>query len=150
MLTEALVALATTASTTLAAAMATDAWQLARSKFAKLLSRGNAEQQTSLEAQLDRNEMAVRQADAPDQTRLMLAPSWHIELTTLLAAHPEAAAELAELVDQIRAALPAQQQQWISVVQNVTASGTGAVAAGAIFGNVTQHVPERDRPSGET
>jgi anti-sigma factor RsiW len=140
MLTEALVALASTAGTTLVGAMATDAWQTARTGITRLFGRGSEARRADIEAQLDRNEAAVRQSERPDQIRQMLAPGWQVELQGLLEQSPEAEPELRELVGQIQQALPAAQRAWVqNIVQNVTASASGAFAAGAIGGNVNYY-----------
>jgi len=76
----------------------------------------------------------VEQADASerDAVRERLLPFWQTRLTDLLDEDPDTADLLRRLRDELRAQLPAPQQQW---VQNVIASGQGA-AYGAQGGNV--------------
>jgi|GEM_PF-1759830 hypothetical protein len=141
MLKDALAALANSAATTLAAAMATDAWQTARDGIVRLFGR-DRNRQVALRTRLDEHNDSVSTAQDAAGQRERLIPAWQVDFELLLAQHPEAAQPLAELVEQVRGRLTAAQQAWISahtIVQNITASGPGAVAGGAIAGNVIFH-----------
>ena len=48
-----------------------------------------------------------------DQAREDLLPTWRRRLADYLTQDPEAAQELRELVEQVQAKLPAQQQAWM-------------------------------------
>jgi hypothetical protein len=155
LLEETLVALASTAGTTLVAAMATEAWQGARNGIAGLFGRAGTSRQATIEAQLDGHAELVAGADAheADQVRQELAPVWRRQLERLLADDGGAAAELEALVAQVQRALPAAQQAWAhTVIQNITASGVGSVAAGTIgTGSVIYHTtaPRPADPAGD-
>ncbi|MHA4820152.1 hypothetical protein ACXZ65_38040 [Streptomyces aculeolatus] len=113
MLTEALAALAASGGTALVGAMATDAWQATRNSTARLFGRQGSERQAAIEAQLDGNVVLVERAGDPDLARQGLVSLWQMELIRLLEEHPEAEAELQELIAHVRDALPATQQQWV-------------------------------------
>ncbi|MER7775802.1 hypothetical protein ABTZ21_12415 [Streptomyces sp. NPDC096191] len=113
MLTEALAALAASGGTALVGAMATDAWQTARDRTARLFGRQGAQRQTAIEAQLDGNVILVERADDPDLARQALVPLWQMELNRLLEEHPGSEAELQELIAHVRDDLPAPQQRWV-------------------------------------
>jgi hypothetical protein len=119
----------------LVAAMATGAFQAARSGIGRLFGRLGRERQTAVEAQLDDEETLVAQADSAgrDEVREALVPAWGLKLARLLKDQPAAEQELRELLAQIQAVLPNSQQQW---VQNIIASGSGSSAYGTMFGDV--------------
>ncbi|GAA2309421.1 hypothetical protein OKJ48_17070 [Streptomyces kunmingensis] len=121
--------------TTVVAAMATDSWSVARSGVARLFGRRGADQQASIEAQLDNNAALVARADDAERIRRTLLPVWSLELEALLDQHPEAERELRELIDEIQARLPAAEG---ASVQHNTATGGGQVFA-AQGGNVIVH-----------
>jgi hypothetical protein len=135
--------LAGAGGTALVGAMATDAWQVARSGVARLFGRGGPARQVGIEAQLDSNAVLVAQAEDPEAVRQSLVAVWRLELEGLLRRYPEAEAELRALVRQVREALPAPQQTWVQTniardqaVQNIVQHGTLHVHPGA------------DRPTG--
>lgn len=119
----------------LVAAMATGAFQAARSGIGRLFGRLGQERQTAVEAQLDDQEDLVAQADSAgrDEVRKALAPVWGLKLARLLKDQPAAEHELRELLAHIQTTLPNAEQQW---VQNIIASGAGSSAYGAMFGDV--------------
>jgi LmbE family N-acetylglucosaminyl deacetylase len=128
-------ALAMTGATTVVAAMATDAWQAARSGTVRLFDRSDASQQADIKAQLDSTADLVRRAPDAGRARQGLVPVWQLRLEELLGQYPEAAAELEDLVRQVRTTLPAAQQHW---VQTNVARDNGQVFA-ALGGNVVVH-----------
>jgi hypothetical protein len=145
MLDAALAALATSGATTLAAAMATDAWQTARDGILRLFGRDSSSQ-AALRTRLDAHNESVSVSQDSTGQRERLVPAWQVDLELLLAQHPEAAQPMADLLQQVRGQLSAAQRAWLSahtVVQDITASGPGAVAGGAIGGNVIFY---RDAP----
>jgi hypothetical protein len=130
--------LAEVGGTALVGAMATDAWQVARSGVARLFGRGGVARQAGIEAQLDSNAVLVAQAEDPEAIRQSLVGVWRLELEGLLRRYPEAEAELRALVAQVRKALPAPQQRWVQTniareqaVQNIVQHGTLHVYPGA-------------------
>lgn len=131
MLAEALAALAGVGGTAVVGAMATDAWQATRSQVARLFRRGGRNRQAVVEAQLDHHAALVERSGDPDQARQSLAGLWSLELQELLAEHPDAAEELQEVIEQVRAQLPARQQAWVQTniardqaTQNIVQHGT--------------------------
>ncbi|MFJ9621492.1 hypothetical protein [Streptomyces sp. NPDC101181] len=144
---ESLAAVAAAASTTLVAAMATDAWGAARSGLVQLFRRDEEPEQGALVTLLESEAALVARAGDPEAARRQLAPAWQLRLAQFLQAHPEVADELRELTRRLQEELPAQQRQW---VQHVEAHDHGQ-AFGAQGGNVIIHQeggPGRgDRPA---
>jgi hypothetical protein len=120
---EEIAALAAAGGATLVGAMATDAWEAARSGVARLLSRNDRRRAEVVEAQLEEDAALVRGAgEDGDQVREELAPAWGRRLAAVLQENPGAADELRVLVERLRAEVPPQQQAWI---QHVTATQGG-------------------------
>lgn len=136
--TDLLMQLATSGATTLIGAAATDVWQQAREGFARLFARGDEEKETLAVRRLDALAAAVEQAPAsdPEDVRQKLLTQWQTRLIDLIEEQPDTAEALRSLRDDLQAKLPPAQQQW---VQNVTATATGAVAQGVMFGNIINH-----------
>lgn len=131
MLSEALSGLAAAGGTALMGAAATDAWHSVRARFARLLGQGAPPlEQVELE-RLDRGAADVESAPEHDRdtVRRHLERRWTDRLEVLLEEHPETAAELRALIDEVSAGLPHTTQTW---VQNNVAQ------AGAVQ-NITQH-----------
>lgn len=100
MLSEALAALAAAGGTALVSAMATDGWTSAKQGFARLLGRGQPEQQEVAERRLERSrqELAVRSGTELEQARIEQEAAWRLRLSDLLEDDPAAEAELRALV----------------------------------------------------
>lgn len=100
--------LAAAGSTALVDAAATDAWQTARTGFARLLGRGNHRTELSVATRLDG--MAAQLEQQPDHeregARQELVIGWTARLRDFLEDNPEVAAELRELIDRVRVGLP--------------------------------------------
>ena len=142
MVAETLTALATTGANTLVAAMATDAWQVAKSGVVRLFRRVDREQQAGIEEQLNRNAVRVEQAEDGNSARQRLAPGWQLELESLLAEDPDAADELQALITEIQKQLPPVQQAWVQT--NIARDHSTLFAAQG--GNVIVHQAPPDRP----
>ncbi|MFC6020658.1 hypothetical protein ACFP2T_31355 [Plantactinospora solaniradicis] len=139
--------LVTGAATAFVAAMATSGWQTAYQGIVALFQRfATREQADAAQRALTENAAQVGDAVDQDRSRQRLRGGWEQRLEELLVAHPEARDALGELVADIQRGLPAAQQQW---VQTVVASASGAIAAGAIHGNVIIHRPGHDSPAGD-
>ncbi|MGH3692698.1 MAG: hypothetical protein ACRDRX_01615 [Pseudonocardiaceae bacterium] len=128
MLTEALAALAASGGTALVAAAATDAWQSARTGFARLVTAGGWRHEL-VESRLDQTATEVERAAEPDVARERLLPVWQLRLSDLLEELPELAEDLRELTDRVQAQLPAAQQEWVQARFEVHA-GRDAYTAG--------------------
>lgn len=133
-------------------AAATDVWQVARAGFVRLFGRGDRARKAVAERRLDALAAEVEKAPPAqrDEVRQRLLPTWQTRLTDLLEDDPATADALRVLCDQLRARLPAPQQQW---VQSITASAPGATAQGVMFGNIINHphppTKPDDRAAGE-
>ena len=154
MLAENLMALASLAGRTLVAAAATDAWEAARRRFARLLGRGDPRQTQVAERRLDDTSRELVGASGADleQARSALQAQWAMRLADLLDEDPGAAATLRALVEEIQAALPAglvsAEDHSLAAGRdlNITASD-GGIAAGVIHsrtavGHLEYHRPE--------
>ncbi|MFE9795437.1 hypothetical protein ACFYRL_27310 [Streptomyces goshikiensis] len=145
MLEAALAALAMTGATTIVGAMATTAWENTRAGTHRMFRRAGATEaeQTALLTLLDADAELVDGAAADEDSgavRADLAPSWNRRLTALLRDHPEAAADLRELLASAHGS--GNSTSW---VQNVTVSGHGH-AYPVQGGNIVIHTagPEPD------
>jgi hypothetical protein len=143
MAAETLAALATTGANTLVGAMATDAWQAAKGGVVRLFRRSGGEQQAAIEEQLSRNAIRVEQAQDANSARQRLAPSWQLELESLLAEDPDAAEELTALIAEIQKQLPPAEQVW---VQTNIARDQGTLFA-VQGGNMVVHQTASPDPS---
>jgi hypothetical protein len=96
MLAEPLAALVNAGATALIGAIATDAWQVARTGFVRLFGRGGDGRGAAIAAQLDEDAGMVARVGTEDidQVRQELLPVWRRRLAQLLADHPDAEAEL--------------------------------------------------------
>ena len=154
MLEETLMALAALAGNTVVAAATTDAWEAARKGFARLLGRGNSEQEQLAERRLSDTRQQLTGAEGADleQARAVLAERWAGRLADLLEEHPGAEADLRALVQQIQAQLPARMvsaaDHAVAAGRDVTIKATGGgVAAGIIHGNVAPPDPTWQGPA---
>jgi hypothetical protein len=142
-LVAALLALATVAGNTIVAAATTDAWEAARRKVARLLSRGDPKKEQLADKRLEetRQQLAGVSGQELEQAQADLGRVWQVRLADLLEEDPGTEAELRALVEEIRAQLPAVA---VSAADhsiaaggdiNISASG-GGIAAGVIHGDV--------------
>jgi hypothetical protein len=128
------------AGQTIVAAVATDAWDLAKRGFARLLGRGDPKKEQLTEQRLEETRQQLAGTDS-DQARAAQAVAWKTRLEVLLDEGPGAETELRALVQQIQAQLPAgvvsAADHSVAAGRdvNITASG-GGVAAAVIEGNV--------------
>ncbi|MFS8477990.1 MAG: hypothetical protein FWJ93_03290 [Micromonosporaceae bacterium] len=128
-----LATLAMTGATTLVAAMATSAWDFARSRVAALLGRhGDGD----VEARLQRSADRVSAASEPETVRREQVTRWRDDLVDVLREHPDAQDELRALIAELRTRIPQPAQQWM---QQVTAHAGGS-AFGALGPGSSVHV----------
>ncbi|MEV4766035.1 hypothetical protein AB0J89_25765 [Micromonospora chokoriensis] len=105
MLAEALGALAGAGGTALVGAVATDGWQLAKHGFGQLFGQGDQSRAAATEERLERTRAAVEAAGPHDERmRLEQQAAWTARLEDLLSDHPEVAAQLHSLLEQVAAA----------------------------------------------
>ncbi|MBF8190206.1 hypothetical protein ITP53_31670 [Nonomuraea sp. K274] len=90
------------AGSALVTAMATDAWQQARTAVVALWRRFHPEQAGPLEAELAevRAQVLAARLDGDTDTEEALAGAWRLRLAQLLRQSPEAGAELRRLLDE--------------------------------------------------
>ena len=123
-----------TGASTIVAAMATSAWQVARDGVVRLFhGRGHA--LPGIEAQLDGDAAVVERDEDADGVREDLAGAWKRRLAALLDEHPEAGEDLRALVEQVIGRLPQAQQG--PVQANIATQGGQVFAAQG--GNVVVH-----------
>jgi hypothetical protein len=154
MLAETLMALAALAGNTVVAAAATDAWEAARRKFARLLGRGDPKQEQLAEQRLEETRQQLTGSAGADseQARAALAERWAGRLADLLEEDPGMEADLRALVQEIQAALPAGMVSAaghaVAAGRDVNISATGGgTAAGVIHGNVAAPGPTLPGPA---
>jgi hypothetical protein len=139
------------AGQTIVAAVATDAWDLCKRGFARLLGRGDPKKEQLTEQKLEETLQQLAGADS-DQARAAQAVAWKTRLEILLEENPDAEAELRALVQQIQAQLPtatvsaADHSVAAGGNVNITASG-GGTAAGVIHGHVAPPNPTPPGPA---
>jgi hypothetical protein len=130
------VALAAMSAAALVQAMVTDGWEEVRHKVARLFGRGQPD--VAIERRLDvtRDQLTAAAPDDLETVQAALATQWETRFADLLADHPDAEAELAALVKQIRPTVAAADHA-VAAGGNVTATAHGGgVAANVIHGDV--------------
>ena len=130
------VALAAMAAAALVQAMVTDGWEGVRHKVARLFGRGQPD--VAIERRLDatRDQLTAATPGDLDTVQAALAAQWETRFADLLADHPDAEAELAALVKDIRPTVTAADHS-VAAGGNVTATAQdGGVAANVIHGDV--------------
>ncbi|MEU1624230.1 hypothetical protein ABZ746_02570 [Streptomyces sp. NPDC020096] len=134
--------LAQTASTTVVALMATDAWERTRDGVVALWRRVRPAQADEVGAALEetRAEVLTIRGDGDAEGEQALADEWRRRLRRLLIAEPGIARDLESVLAEARAALPSGQELPAPAVQlHAEASGRGRVyQAGR-----DQHIIER-------
>lgn len=152
---EALLALAALAGNTVVAAAATDAWEAARRKFARLLGRGDPDKEKAAERRLEQTHDQLTNAAGEDleRVRVALEAQWVTRLADLLEDDPGVEAELRAVVEEIRSQLPtgtvAAADHAVAAGRDMNISASeGGVAAGVIHGDVAPPGPTRPDPEG--
>lgn len=140
-------ALAALAGNALVTAAVTDTWEDVRHKIARIFGRGKPDSQ--IERKFDATRAAVEaagSADDAERARASQVASWTARLTVLLEDHPDAAGELAALVQEINVSGPVASGHAVAAGRdvNITATG-GGLGAGVIHGDVSMG-PTRPGP----
>jgi hypothetical protein len=151
---EALIALAALAGNTVVAAAATDAWEAARHKFARLLGRGDPDRTRLAEGRLDQTRQQLQGVTGQELERAQAewGRVWQVRLEDLLEEDPGIEADLRAVVQEIQDALPAGV---VSAADHAVAAGRdvtiradrGGVAAAVIHGNVASPDPTGPGPA---
>jgi hypothetical protein len=102
MLTETMIALGAAGGTAVIQAAATDGWTHFKTGLAKVIGRGDPAATTRTEEELDRthDELAPLEGEVLTSRRRVTEEVWKSKLITFLDQHPEAEAELEELLAQ--------------------------------------------------
>jgi hypothetical protein len=129
------VALAAMAAAALVRAMVTDGWEGVRKKVARLFGRGRPD--VAIERRLDatRDQLTAATPGGLERVQAALAAQWETRFADLLADHPDAEADLAALVNEIKPTVTAVNHS-VAVGGNVTATARSGVAANVIDGDV--------------
>lgn len=124
------------AAVALGTAAGTGIWADARAGLVALLGRGGHDEQETA-GLLDETDTAVRAAPAAerDRVRAETVRDWQVRLRDLARRSPDIGEDLAGWVARVQRQAPPARQ----INQNVTASASGAVAQGALFGDVVNH-----------
>lgn len=131
---EELLALASAGGAALVAAAATDAWNVAKNRFARLLGRGDQSRVAVLEDRLERTRAELETA-GPEiaRVRLQQQAAWAGRLEDLLTDHPDTAGDVRNLVQMVEAASEVRSAG--HVTQHAIASGN---AQQAVLGHGSQ------------
>jgi hypothetical protein len=124
-----LMTLASTASTTLVALMATDGWERFKAAFAGLWQRAHPESAAAVAADLDDTQRAVEVARGAGngQSEAVLAVEWQGRLMRLMSADPSKAAEIQRLVAEFQSELSRSGQAPPSIQMTAEAKGHARV-----------------------
>jgi hypothetical protein len=150
---EVLIALAQWAGQTVAAAAATDVWESARQKFARLLGRGDPKKTEVADRWLQetRQQLTAAAGAELEPVRVAQAQRWQDRFADLLDEEPGIEAALRALVQEIQTDLPASvisaADHSVAAGGNVNIGATdGGVAAGVIHGDVSAGNPPSPDP----
>jgi len=133
---ESVIALAAMAAAALVQAVVTDGWEGVRHKVARLFGRGQPDEAIERRLNATRGQLTAATPGALEQVRAALAAQWETRFADLLADHPDAEAELAALVKDIKPDLTAADHS-VAAGGNVTATAHDqGVAANVIHGDV--------------
>ncbi|WP_338696617.1 hypothetical protein V2W30_14140 [Streptomyces sp. Q6] len=116
-----IVALASSAGTTIVTLVATDAWERVRNGITSLWRREHAERAEAVAAELDvtREELLAASQASDQDVEAELQAEWQGRIRRLLVARPEVAEELRRLLDELAPDTGAAPK----VTQHATASG---------------------------
>lgn len=114
------------AGAALVTAMANDGWERAKAGAVALWRRGRADEAATVDRELTevRAELVEAAAQEDTATPAALVGSWQVKLHRLVRDHPELAADLRRLVDEVLTAAPGTDGP---VVTRVEASGHARV-----------------------
>ncbi|MFF0434493.1 hypothetical protein ACFYU9_19950 [Streptomyces sp. NPDC004327] len=153
-------ALAMAAATTIVTAMATSAWQATRAGVARIFGRAAGDESgpdsgseagaragSAVEVRLERSAARIAGADDPERVRQAQIDRWRDDIEDLLLDHPDAAAELAALVEAVRRQLPPVGERWVQRVE--ARDGGFAVGAQGPGSSVVVHRDRETPPTGD-
>ncbi|MGA5703378.1 hypothetical protein [Peterkaempfera bronchialis] len=119
-----LMALSSTAATTVVGLLATDAWEQARHAMGSLWRRVHPQRAETVEAELTeaRTEVLAARASGDEQAEQALVEEWQSRLRRLLAADPQLADEMRRIVAEFAAEPPSGDGTPGTVRQDAKAS----------------------------
>jgi hypothetical protein len=134
-----LAALAVAAGNALVQAAVTDGWPGLRSRVVRLFGRGDLDQQIARRLDATRAELMAAPPDQADTVRSRLASQWETRFGDLLDNFPDAERELANLVEDLKAAAPVTAAGGSVAADRAVNIGAtdGSMAAGIFQGSVT-------------
>jgi hypothetical protein len=130
------IALAAMAAAALVQAMVTDGWEGARHKVARLFGRGQPD--AAIERRLDatRDQLTATSPGDLATVQAALAAQWETRFADLLVDHPDAQADLAALVKEIRPTVTAGDYSVAAGGDATATAKSGGVAANVLHGDV--------------
>ncbi|MFD1112856.1 hypothetical protein [Sphaerisporangium aureirubrum] len=135
------------AGSALITAIATDAWEQARTGVVSLWRRARPEEALAVERELTeaRAEMLASRAEGTPEIEVTLAEAWQIRLQRLVRQDPALAAELRRLLDDVLVPAPPAEPPpaapATTIVLNATATASGNARVYQSAGD--QHITER-------
>jgi hypothetical protein len=140
--------LAVMAANALVQALVTDGWEGVRHRVARLFGRGEPDLAT--ERRLDATRDQLRGAPEAElvQVQADLAAQWRTRFADLMADYPDAEAELADLVVELKPVVAAVSDHSVAAGRDVNVSAEhSSVAAAVIHGDVTLPGPTGPGPA---
>jgi hypothetical protein len=116
-------ALAALAGNALIAAAATDAWEDVRRRVVALFSRGQLDGQAERRLDATRELLASAKPVDLEKAQATEAARWETRFADFLADHPDAAAELTALVENLTAALATGQASVVNTISGGILNG---------------------------
>ncbi|MEO3809001.1 hypothetical protein ABGB17_08355 [Sphaerisporangium sp. B11E5] len=131
------------AGTALITAIATDAWEQARTGVVTLWRRVRPEEAAAVERELTeaRAEVLACREEGDTEAETTIAEAWQVRLQRLLREDPTMALELRRLLGEVCAPPPAAPPPPAPVVLNATATASGNARVYQSAGD--QHITER-------
>jgi hypothetical protein len=104
-------------ATTLASAMATDAWGKVKEGFSHLFGRGDPDREKLAAERLEQGMIALTEADLAEIPRVRddIASAWEVRLKDLIMEYPDAAYGLRDLLAQVAPLIPSESKSWTQV-----------------------------------
>lgn len=129
-------ALATTASSAVVTAAATDAFEAVRHKVARLFGRGEPDQAIEQRLQATQQDISSAGESNSDRVRASLARDWAVRFKDFLADNPDAVEELAALVTELRLGVTAIGGA-LAAGRDTSVIADHGTAAGVVHGDVS-------------
>jgi hypothetical protein len=132
-----LAALTQAASNALVTAAVTDTWEDLRHKVARWFGRGQPDPKIERRLNVTRDQLMTAAAAELERVQAALAAQWETRFADLLADHPDAEAELADLVKETRTNVVVAGHSAGAGRDLIAEADRGGLAANVIHGDVT-------------